>query len=110
MGIILNTANPIMIIFYTLITATVIFLSRKLENVYGLVTIMVIVIGFLIYHSVTLDGATGDLVSQTYHCIAFDLILLLLSFISYLWVDDIVAKKKKIKSYDDSLGWFWNKI
>lgn len=113
MEMFLNTANPIMIIAYTLITALVIFISKKAEKTVPIVIFIILVIGLLIYHSITLDGLAQfetEMINQLYHCIAVDLILLLLSFISYLWVDDIVAKKKKIKSYDDSLSWFWNKI
>ncbi len=109
----LNTANPIMIIVYTLIVAGIIFLSRKSESVIFIIFLIVAIIGLLIYHSIVLDilDSTQEvLISQTYHCIAVDLVLLLLTFISYLWVDDLVARKKKLKSYDDSLSWFWNKI
>ena len=39
-----------------------------------------------------------------------DLIFIFLSFISYLWVDDIEVKAGKKKSIDNSLEWFWNKV
>lgn len=112
MELLLNTANPIMIITYLGITALIIFIARKLEKAWPLIILMVAVIGLLVFHTVTLDSleAGSDLISNTYHCIAVDLILMLLIFISYLWVDDIIAKNKKLKSYDDSLSWFWNKI
>ena len=37
-------------------------------------------------------------------------LVILLSFVSYLWIDDIEAKEKKKKSIDDSLSWFWTKV
>lgn len=113
MEIFLNTANPIIILIYTLIAVGVIFASKKSETTVFIIILIVAIIGLLIFHSVSLDGLNSsetDLISQTYHCIAIDLVLLLLVFISYLWIDDIISKKKKIKSYDDSLSWFWNKI
>ena len=74
---------------------------------------MAAVIFLLINHSLMLDGLKSveeDLISTVYRCIGMDLIFLLLTFISYLWVDDISAKANKKKSYDDSLSWFWEKL
>jgi DMSO/TMAO reductase YedYZ heme-binding membrane subunit len=112
MELIFNTANPLVLMVYVLVTATIIFIGRKLEQAWPLIALMVYTVGLLVYHSVTLDGLVSgsEMISTVYHCIAFDLILILLTFISYLWVDDIIAKKRKLKSYDDSLSWFWNKI
>ena len=113
MDVLLNTSNPLAIVILTLLVALIIFLARKSEKEVILIVEMVCVILLLVYHSVYLDSLVStqeELISQTYHCLAVDLILLLISFISFLWVDDIVAKKKKLKSYDDSLSWFWNKL
>lgn len=113
MQVFLNTSSPIIIIILTLLVALIILLSRKSENGVFLILSMAVIIGLLIYHSVYLDGLASDqdtLISQTYHCLAVDLVLLLILFISFLWIDDIVAKDKKLKSYDDSLSWFWDKI
>ncbi len=43
-------------------------------------------------------------------CIAIDFIFVLITFFSYLWVDDIEAKATGKKSIDNSLDWFWKKI
>lgn len=43
-------------------------------------------------------------------CIAIDFIFVLMTFFSYLWVDDIEAKATGKKSIDNSLDWFWKKI
>ena len=113
MEILVNTSNPIVILSYTIIAVCMIILGKKLEVPVLPGTLIAGSILLLIIHSITLEGAgrTNDaLISQTYMCLAYDFILLLLSFISYLWVDDIVAKKKNKKSYDDSLSWFWDKI
>lgn len=39
-----------------------------------------------------------------------DFVFILVSFISYLWIDDIETKDKKKKSIDNSLEWFWSKV
>ena len=112
MELFLNTSNPIMILSIVLVISLVIFISRKAEMAWPMIVIMVGVVGYLIYHSVTLDNLEkgSEMITTIYHCIACDLIFMLISFLSYLWIDDIVAKKKKLKSYDDSLSWFWNKL
>ena len=90
-----------------------IILGRKLELSFlpGISTIGNLV--FLVYHSVKLDGITSEEAIYTnieYNYLLVGFALLLISFIAFLWVDDIVAKKKNKKSYDDSLSWFWDKI
>ena len=46
------------------------------------------------------------------HCFTITkiFIFVFLSFISYLWIDDIEAKERKVKSIDNSLEWFWKKV
>ena len=112
MELLLNTSNPLMILAITIIIALVIFVSRKSEMTWPLIIAMVAIIGCLIYHTVSIDDLQkgSEEISTLYHCIACDLIFLLISFMSYLWVDDIMAKNKKLKSYDDSLSWFWDKL
>ena len=112
MELFLNTANPLMIIALVAIMSVIILISRRAEMAWPLIILMAGITGYLIYHSVLLDSLPkgSDSISGVYHCIACDLIYMLIAFISYLWVDDIVARKKKLKSYDDSLSWFWNKL
>ena len=112
MELFLNTANPLMILIIVAIMALAIVLSRKVEMVWPLIIVMIGITAYLIYHSILLDSLEkgNELISDVYHCIACDLIYMLITFISYLWIDDIISKKKKLKSYDDSLNWFWNKL
>ncbi len=113
MNLLLNTSNPIIIILYTLIVSAIIYIARKTRKPIILIIAVVLVVSILVFHSISLDkisSVENGLISQTYRCIAVDLILLLLTFIAYLWVDDTVAKEKNLKNYDNSLNWFWDKI
>ena len=112
MELFLNTAHPLMMLTIVVIMALIIYISRKSEIAWPLIVLGTVIVAYLIYHSVKLDllEKGSELISEVYHCIACDLIYLLVVFFAYLWVDDIVAKKKKLKSYDDSLSWFWNKL
>lgn len=104
------TSNPIMILVLTIITVSLIILGRKLELpqlpgiavIYGL--------GFLVYHTICLNKVVASDVSSFYFSIAVDLVMLFLGFITYLWIDDIVAKNKNVKSYGDPMSWFWDKL
>ena len=66
----------------------------------------------LILHTVeyTMGSLSAEGLSATVYSIVFDFIFVFLSFISYLWIDDIEAKANKKKSIDNSLDWFWSKI
>lgn len=44
------------------------------------------------------------------NCMAIDFVFILVSFISYLWIDDVETKFRKKKSIDNSLEWFWKKV
>ena len=40
----------------------------------------------------------------------WDFSFILLSYTSYLWVDEVETKFRNKKSIDNSLSWFWNKV
>lgn len=42
--------------------------------------------------------------------IIIDFAFICLTFISYLWADDVEAKFRNIKSIDNSLDWLWKKV
>lgn len=109
MEIIFNTANPIVIIIYTLIISGIIFLSKKIEKPIIPALLMTYIIILLILHSTM--SITNDTDTRVkYISMAIDLIFLFLSFVSFLWIDDINAKKKNLKNYDNSLSWFWDDL
>lgn len=110
MGNIFLSSAPIMTLLLTMITVILIVLGRKLELPQLPIVIVVYSLGLLIYHTICVnDNAIVD-TSPLYLSIAVDLIMLFLGFITYLWIDDIVAKNKHIKSYSDALSWFWDKL
>ena len=109
MEIIFNTSEPIVILIYTVVISLIIFLSRKTEEPIYPITLVIYTLILLIIHST--QKTSSDIYTKAkYISIAFDLIFLFLSFISYLWIDEINAKKKNLKSYDNSLDWFWDEL
>ena len=60
--------------------------------------------------TVTVPEEYRNLLPILGRCIAIDFVFVGISFFSYLWVDDIEAKEKGIKSVDTSLDWFWKNV
>lgn len=105
--------NPILIIFVTLAVAGIIMFAKKVENPLFVAVLIILNLGLLIYHSCVLNSIPSesvDAISDIYLCIAMDFLWLLISFLAYLWIDDITARKFNKKSYDNSLSWFWEKL
>ena len=106
----LLTSEPITLLIITAITVVLIVLGRKIESPIYPVLIVFYSLGFLIYHSIGLNRVDEMSTSPVYFSIAADMIILFLGFISYLWIDDIAAKKRNSKNYGEALSWFWDKI
>ena len=106
-----NVVEPLTLILLLTISVLLIFLGKEIKRSFvpaiGLVGFLLITI----LHTVQLViGAEGEFRSLLFSCLTFDLVMVFLLFISYLWVDDIACKEYKKKSIDNSLDWFWKKI
>jgi Na+/citrate or Na+/malate symporter len=105
--------NNLTIVVVTLTTVLVIAFSRKIERPTLPGILILVYLFLLIYHSHilnTIPTSYDDIISQVYLFLAMDFLWILISFLGYLWIDDISATKLHKKSYDDSLKWFWGKI
>ncbi len=101
----------IMILGLVAAVVALIIAGRKLEEPVLPALAIGCSVFYLIYNTYILNYVKDEFViTHIYRCLALAFALLLVSFISFLWIDDIVAKKNNKKSYDDSLSWFWNKI
>ena len=111
--LLLNTANYVPLLIITFSTAGMIAIGRKFVKPSIPALLVIVHLCLLVYHSVTLDNTTPDMqykITKLYFCLALDFTWILMSFLGYLWIDDIKAKLLNKKSYDDSLSWFWNKL
>jgi len=110
---IFNISNPITLILMLAITLILIFLGKETKKGYIVAIALFIFLALLIMHVVqilTLTPEFAENKSILSNCLAIDFTMILLSFLSYLWVDDIESKTGKKKSIDNSLDWFWSKI
>lgn len=109
-----NFSNPMTIGLITILVALLILLSRKIQKSYimgiVLVTFLVITVG----HTVSffmIPNIEKSIEKMYVSSILMDLVFVFLSFISYIWMDDIQAKKENKKVVMKSgLDWFWSKL
>ena len=105
--------NILMIGLVTLIIVLVIAFAKKIENPILPGGLILLNLARLIYHTYVLNSLPAGLeeaISTVYMFIATDFLWLLMSFLAYLWIDDITATKFNKKSYDNSMAWFWDKL
>ena len=109
----INFTNPLTLLIVTLIFALIVILAKETKKSIITAIMLFVFVRLLIIHSIiytTGTTLTEEALSDITFTMVFDLIFVLLSFVAYLWVDDIEAKVKKKKSIDNSLDWFWNKV
>lgn len=108
----INMTDPIMLLTCTLTFVLVLWFSHQSKKSVITCIMLFIFISVLVLHVVefNIGNLTIEGKSIAVRSIIFDLVFVFLSFISYLWIDNIEAKFKKKKVIDDNLDWFWSKI
>ena len=109
----INFTNPLTLLTVTLVYVLILILAKESKKSLIVAIMLFTFVALLVVHTImymTGESLSLDVLSDITYTMVFDLIFVLLSFISYLWVDDIEAKVKKKKSIDNSLDWFWNKV
>ncbi len=110
---IFDISNPLTLILMLAATVLLIFLAQEIKKSYIAAILLFAYLVVLIMHvaqMATLPEEFRYMLSILSRCIAIDFIFILITFFSYLWVDDIEAKAEGKKSIDSSLDWFWKKI
>ena len=110
---IFDISNPLTLILMLAATVLLIFLSQEIKKSYISAIMLFAYLIILIMHVAqvaTLQEEFRYMISTLSRCIAIDFVFILITFFSYLWVDDIEAKASGKKSIDSSLEWFWKKV
>lgn len=109
---IINFSNPFNVFVALVLFVLIVFISKEVKkSIFTCIMLLVfltIIVGHCIEY-VMIQDPTGIITSNLAKCITVDFVFIFLSFISYLWIDDIETKEKKLKSIDNSLDWFWKK-
>jgi len=108
-----DLTNPVTLLLVVLATALLIFLGQEIKRSSVAIIPLIAFLALLISHIVQISSLTSEmqyLSGTLYKCMAIDFMFILVTFFSYLWIDDLEAKKNNIKSIDSSLDWFWREI
>lgn len=108
----INLTEPFSLFIALLLFVLVLWFAYQSKKSVITGMMLFIFIAILVLHALefTMGTLTTQGLSATLNSIVFDLVFIFLSFVSYLWIDDMEAKLKKKKSVDNSLDWFWSKI
>ena len=110
---ILDIASPLTLFLILLAVVLLIFLGQEVKKSVAVAIPLFAFLILLVIHVAQVTTLSEDLAylaSTLYKCIALDFLFILITFFSYLWVDDIEAKANNKKSIDNSLDWFWREI
>ena len=107
----IDVTEPITLLLLLLATILLIFLGKELKKPFITALPLAAYLILALMHSIQLgfDGLE-QYRNVIFGCIAYDCIMIFVTFFSYLWVDDIASKFYKKKSIDNSLDWFWNNV
>lgn len=110
MELIINISNPVTLILLLIVLLGVVFLG-KTSNKSILPGIALGVLSILlVYYAVILRNPNyAEQLKVIYNCLATNFVFLLITFLSYLWVDNAEAKLKNKKMYKTGLEWFFEK-
>lgn len=110
---IINFSNVITILLATILFVLVLILGKETHKSQIVAILLFVFLATLVGHAVelftfnTTDVYAYDSIRVS---MIFDFVFVLLTFFSYLWIDDIQAKIEKKKSIDNSLDWFWREV
>ena len=83
-------------------------LAKELKNPYIAIGLLIFSVILLINSCLSIDLIPEESRYEVYMSIAVEFFLILMCYITYLWIDDLNARRLNLKSYDDSLVWMWN--
>lgn len=107
----LNTVDPLTSILLLVATLLLIFLGKEIKKPIVPAIALAIFLALLIVHSIQLAMPEyEELYVNIRYCIAYELVMVFITFFSYLWTDDIASKFYNRKSVDNSLDWFWKQV
>lgn len=108
---IINLSRPYTIIGALMITLLFIIFGKEFKKSWLPAVPLFIFLVLLIIHTFQATILTAlAYKSIVTISMSVDACMIFLSYISYLWVDDIEAKEKNKKSIDNSLEWFWKNV
>ncbi len=110
---VINLTEPLTVILCLAAIIAAIFLGHETKRSVVPAIALMLCMALLVLHTVQLF-AFGDYYEEYKVILStsmlYDFGFVLITYLAYLWVDDIEAKHRNKKSIDNSLDWFWSKI
>lgn len=109
---IINLSQPYAMLGALMITLLCIILGKELKKSFIPAICLGVFLVLILVHTFQSITLTEEIIYKPIitRSLGVDAIMIFLSYISYLWVDDIETKEKNKKSIDNSLEWFWKKV
>lgn len=108
----INFTDPFTSLVALSIFLLTLFLSRELKRKWPMMLVLFAILLIACTNTVEYFMAHGNALylKTIATCIGIDFAYTFVSFIAYLWMDDIESKERKQKSINSSLDWFWKKV
>ena len=108
----INFTNPYAVLVALILFILVLFLAKETKKSLVMGLMLGVFLIMVVCHTVEFITmqTMEDVRQEISRTITYDLIFIFLTFITYLWIDDIESKLNKKKSIDNSLEWFWKKV
>lgn len=110
----INITQPLTLVLITLFAALMIFLGKETKKSFipGIsLAIFLVLLIYYVFQMITLPESMAEVHNKTLvACLVVTFLLILISYLGYLWVDTIDAKENKKKSYGNDLDWLWRNV
>ena len=110
---VINLSDPLTMILCLAAIICSIFLGHETKRSIIPAIALVVCVILLIIHALQLFAFGESYIAYREALSAsliYDFGLILVTYLAYLWIDDMESKFRNKKSIDNSLDWFWSKI
>ncbi len=110
---VIDLTDPLTILLCLAAIICSIFIGHETKRAFIPAVALIFCVALLIVHAFQLFvfGENYILFREALSAsLIYDFGLILLRYLSYLWIDDVESKARNKKSIDNSLDWFWSKI
>lgn len=110
---VIDLTQPVIVILCLASIICAIYLGHEIKRAVVPAIALIVCIALLLTHTLQLF-VFGASYRGFEHILSVSMIydfgFVLVTYLAYLWIDDIEAKHRNKKSIDNSLDWFWSKI
>ena len=110
---VINLTNPLVTILWLAFIVLSIFLGYEIKRAIAPAISLILSIALLVVHALQLFVFGGSYVqfqAALSTSMLYDFGFIIVTYLGYLWIDDVEAKFRNKKSISNSLDWFWSKV